>query len=340
MLLPGGGVGRRAELPPTVRAVVSARLDALPHACASWHAAPRCSSSSFDLRRAPRRSTPTRPRAEIEELIEAEIVVPDTGAGPPHWRLRHSTLKDVAYASLPKRERARLHAILADRLLAEDHPSWAAEHLERPRPPRSTWTPTTARSRTEPPTRCSGRATGRAAAWRAVRRSTTTSGPSTWPATRGRVGRPGGARAGGHGRGPLLARRVPGRHRGPAAGGRARRGARRRVHARPRPAVPRRHRDQRRRRPRRRRGVARPFARGRRAARRPVGDRAHAPVRRVGALDPPPATRTPRSIWQRALATAESDDGWARVRALNSLSINRTGGPGEDTETSSTRRSR
>ena len=34
------------------------------------------------------------------------------------------------------------------------------------------------------------------------------------------------------------------------------------------------------------------------------------------------------AIWRRALAVAEPEDGWARVRALNSLSINRTGGPG------------
>jgi tetratricopeptide (TPR) repeat protein len=31
-------------------------------------------------------------------------------------------------------------------------------------------------------------------------------------------------------------------------------------------------------------------------------------------------------IWRRALDVADPDDGWARVRALNSLSINQTGG--------------
>jgi tetratricopeptide (TPR) repeat protein len=36
------------------------------------------------------------------------------------------------------------------------------------------------------------------------------------------------------------------------------------------------------------------------------------------------------AIWQRALALVDPDDGWARVRALNSLSINRTAGPGVD----------
>jgi len=33
------------------------------------------------------------------------------------------------------------------------------------------------------------------------------------------------------------------------------------------------------------------------------------------------------TIWRRALEVADPEDGWARVRALNSLSINRTGGP-------------
>jgi tetratricopeptide (TPR) repeat protein len=35
------------------------------------------------------------------------------------------------------------------------------------------------------------------------------------------------------------------------------------------------------------------------------------------------------AIWRRALADADPEDGWARVRALNSLSINMTGGPGD-----------
>jgi len=35
------------------------------------------------------------------------------------------------------------------------------------------------------------------------------------------------------------------------------------------------------------------------------------------------------AIWRRALTVADPEDGWARVRALNSLSINRTGGPHE-----------
>jgi tetratricopeptide (TPR) repeat protein len=39
-------------------------------------------------------------------------------------------VKDVAYASLPKRERVRLHQVVADRLIGTGHRTWAAEHLE------------------------------------------------------------------------------------------------------------------------------------------------------------------------------------------------------------------
>ena len=46
------------------------------------------------------------------------------------WRVRHATLKEVAYASLPKRERVRLHQLIADRLFGDSHPAWAADHLE------------------------------------------------------------------------------------------------------------------------------------------------------------------------------------------------------------------
>jgi tetratricopeptide (TPR) repeat protein len=44
--------------------------------------------------------------------------------------MRHATLKDVVYASLPKRERERLHEKVAEYLLERGHPSLAADHLE------------------------------------------------------------------------------------------------------------------------------------------------------------------------------------------------------------------
>src|SRR5207244_367180 len=69
---------------------------------------------------------------EANPLEDAEIRVRDGGSlrDVERWRLRHSTLKDVAYASLPKRERVRLHLLIADKLRVSDHASWAADHLE------------------------------------------------------------------------------------------------------------------------------------------------------------------------------------------------------------------
>ena len=68
---------------------------------------------------------------EVEALEDAEMLVRETDTGEPErWRLRHATLKDVIYASLPKRERERLHQLLAQNLLNTGHPSLAADHLE------------------------------------------------------------------------------------------------------------------------------------------------------------------------------------------------------------------
>ena len=134
MLMPNGGPGsspaRGTALPPTVHAVVGARLDAL--APRLRELARRASvfvyAFTFDeLRKLD--GAVTRP--ELQQLEDAEILVREEGSGPTlRWRLRHATLREVAYASLPKRERLRLHSLVAENLLRSEHPSWAAEHLE------------------------------------------------------------------------------------------------------------------------------------------------------------------------------------------------------------------
>ena len=113
----------------------------------------------------------------------------------------------------------------------------------------------------------------------------------------GRLGYARGSRAGGNGRGALLARRVPGRERrSSSARRRARREVRRRLDAGARPPLPGRHRDQRRRGSRRGGAAARRFTRCRRRARRRVGDVEVPAVRRVGARGPASSsTRRTRS---------------------------------------------
>jgi tetratricopeptide (TPR) repeat protein len=119
------------NLPPTVQAVVSARLDHLPPRLRELTRRASTFFVSFDLSEL-QTIDPEATEDELRELEEAEIVVreDEAHAPPPRWRIRHSTLKDVAYASLPKRERMRLHQVIADRLFAESHPTWAADHLD------------------------------------------------------------------------------------------------------------------------------------------------------------------------------------------------------------------
>jgi class 3 adenylate cyclase/tetratricopeptide (TPR) repeat protein len=125
---PSAGAG--GALPPTVQAVVAARLDSLPPAHRDLARRLSVYLYSFDVGEA--ELVAQCGVDDLRELEDAEIVVRDQGGGSDsRWRLRHETLRDVAYASLPKRERLRLHLRIADALLAADHISYAADHLER-----------------------------------------------------------------------------------------------------------------------------------------------------------------------------------------------------------------
>jgi class 3 adenylate cyclase/tetratricopeptide (TPR) repeat protein len=132
MLVTEGGMGQAggaANLPPTVQAVVSARLDALPARLRELARHASVFMYSFDLAEL----AVVDDLATVDELQmleDAEIIVRDEGRVTAQWRLRHATLREVAYASLPKRERLRLHSLIARNLLDTGHPSWAADHLE------------------------------------------------------------------------------------------------------------------------------------------------------------------------------------------------------------------
>ena len=131
MLTPGDGAGPGLRrVPPTVQAVVSARLDAMPPRLRDLARRASVFIYAFDLGEL----TVVDPDAtadEVRQLEDAEVLVrdPEPGASQ-HWRVRHSTLKDVAYASLPKRERLRLHQLLAENLVRLGHRSLAADHFE------------------------------------------------------------------------------------------------------------------------------------------------------------------------------------------------------------------
>ncbi len=132
MLLHEGREGMaQSVLPATVHAVVASRLDHL----------------SEPARELARKMSVFRPPVDpselalvtdvsdeaLAELEQEEVLVHDEG-DLTQWRFRHQVLRDVAYESLPKRERQRLHLAVADELIARGlqprYPQAIAYHLE------------------------------------------------------------------------------------------------------------------------------------------------------------------------------------------------------------------
>jgi class 3 adenylate cyclase/tetratricopeptide (TPR) repeat protein len=117
-------------VPPTVQAMVASRLDGLPPQQRDLARRLSVYRHDFDLQEVA--AVADAGEAELEELIDAEIIVRDETASDlaPVWRFRHELLRDVAYASLPKRERQRSHTAIADRLHEAGAVTWAADHFE------------------------------------------------------------------------------------------------------------------------------------------------------------------------------------------------------------------
>jgi Predicted ATPase len=68
----------------------------------------------------------------LEEAAEEELLIRDP-AEPDVWAFRSDVLRDVAYESLAKRERLRLHLVVADALSDRRTPTGT------PEPSPSTW---------------------------------------------------------------------------------------------------------------------------------------------------------------------------------------------------------
>jgi class 3 adenylate cyclase/tetratricopeptide (TPR) repeat protein len=116
-------------IPPTVQAMVASRLDSLSSELRDL--ARRLSVYRYDFDPDEVALVSDADQAQLEQLIDAEMIVRDETGGPsPVWRFRHDVLRDVAYASLPKRERERLHTMIAERLEEAGAVTWAADHLE------------------------------------------------------------------------------------------------------------------------------------------------------------------------------------------------------------------
>jgi tetratricopeptide (TPR) repeat protein len=125
-----GGSDAIAPLPPTVQAVVATRIDHLdPEARELVRKASVFARSVFHVSELAIVASPSK--ETLAHLEEEEVLVRDRDR-PDVWRFGHQVVRDVAYESLPKRERLRLHLAIADALETENkYPGVVAYHLER-----------------------------------------------------------------------------------------------------------------------------------------------------------------------------------------------------------------
>lgn len=133
MLMPDGegSTPSAALLPPTVQAVVASRLDALPARLRDVARRASVFKYSFSFEELAVIDPVSTPK-DLHQLEDAEVIVRDerSTGGEPQWRLRHDTLKQVAYASLSKRDRVRLHEQVANFLASRGSVALTADHLE------------------------------------------------------------------------------------------------------------------------------------------------------------------------------------------------------------------
>ena len=133
VLPPTGAAPSAGPLPPTVQAVIASRMDSLsPAARDLIRKASVFARGAFDASEV---SLVAEPRKDVmAELEDVEFLVPEPGRKDA-WRFRSEVLRDVAYESLAKRERQRLHLRVANRLSqpasAERYPRTIAYHLEQ-----------------------------------------------------------------------------------------------------------------------------------------------------------------------------------------------------------------
>jgi len=121
-------------LPPTVQAVIASRIDHLSEPERDLlRKASVFARSHFEISELALIAEPD-PKV-LEVLQDEELLVRDED-DPDVWRFRHGLVRDVAYESLPKRERQRLHLRVATELSgdaesAARYPRTIAFHLER-----------------------------------------------------------------------------------------------------------------------------------------------------------------------------------------------------------------
>jgi predicted ATPase/class 3 adenylate cyclase len=107
------------RVPESIQALIGARLDALtPAEKALVHAA-SVIGEEFELDQAVRLTGGADIGDALDSIVRRGIVAPNRRTGPGAHRFRHLLIRDVAYATLPKSERARLHDAFGRQLEAE-----------------------------------------------------------------------------------------------------------------------------------------------------------------------------------------------------------------------------
>jgi class 3 adenylate cyclase len=117
----GGGSSPRAELalPPTIEALLSARLDRLEAEERGVVERAAVVGKIFWWGAVAALSAPRRDAAvgsHLQALVRREFVVPETStfAGEEAFRFSHLLMRDAAYGSIPKSARSRFHAAFAE----------------------------------------------------------------------------------------------------------------------------------------------------------------------------------------------------------------------------------
>ncbi|HEX5948738.1 MAG TPA: hypothetical protein VFZ45_04150, partial [Actinomycetota bacterium] len=127
-----GGPARTAPLPPTVQAVAASRIDHLAEPARNLiRVASIFPGGAFEE---PKLALVADASPEVLATLEDEELLVRDEEFRGRWRFRHELLREVAYDSLPKRERRRLHERVAEGMdeleASERHAQAVAFHLE------------------------------------------------------------------------------------------------------------------------------------------------------------------------------------------------------------------
>ena len=129
--------GEAAAIPPTIQALLAARLDRLPPLERAVLERAAVVGKEF-WRGAVTELSPTEDRAEVSaallSLVRKELVRPERSAflGDDGFRFRHALIRDAAYAAIPKSVRADLHERFAAWLeVHEGEDDLVGYHLEQ-----------------------------------------------------------------------------------------------------------------------------------------------------------------------------------------------------------------